>query len=79
MVPLCIVLMRAGVTTGFSLSYYGNSEYFPSQFTGTAFGFSNMVARIVTIFAPLSTEIIKEPIIFLPILVSIVTFTSCCL
>lgn len=30
MVPLCIILLRCGITIGFSLSYYGNSEFFPS-------------------------------------------------
>jgi len=76
MVPICIVLMRAGITVGLSLSYFGNSEYFLPQFTSTVFGATNFPASFATIFIPLLTETLKQPVYFIPPICIIAAITS---
>lgn len=65
-VPICIVLMRSGLTIAFSLCYYGNYEYFLPQYSSTVFGATNIPAWVVTILCPFLTEMVKQPIYFIP-------------
>ncbi len=67
MVPITIVLMRCAVTTAFSMAYFGNQEYFPAQYQSTVFGVCNICSRFLTILAPLSVELIPQPIILVTI------------
>ena len=62
-VAITILLMRLCIASTFSLSYYGNQEYFNTDFTSTAFAVSNTTARLLTIVAPMFDEILSEPLI----------------
>ncbi|CAI2363809.1 unnamed protein product [Moneuplotes crassus] len=72
LVAICVLLMRYGVTVAFSFCYYGNSEYFQTDMSSTAFGVSNTMARFSTIVSPMVAEVLSQPII----LVTLVTFGS---
>ena len=71
-VPIWVLLMRLGITTAFTLAYFGNSEYFPAEFMSTVFGVCNIFARTSTIFAPMVAEILSQPIL----LITALTITS---
>ena len=49
------------MTGNFSILYMGHLELFPAVFSGTSMGICNVIARTVTVFAPLVAEI-EEPI-----------------
>ena len=72
LVPFWVLFMRLGITIGFTLAYFGNSEYFPAEFMSTVFGLCNIFARTSTIFAPMVAEVLSQPIL----LITVLTITS---
>lgn len=57
LIPVFILLAKAGVSGTFNLCYLANAQIFPAIFAGTAFGFCNMGAKLATVMAPLIAEI----------------------
>ena len=56
-VPLCILLCTFGAAGQFCNIYIAHLDLFPLVFSVTTMGFCNIVARSVTIFAPILAEI----------------------
>jgi hypothetical protein len=50
--PAMLLLARVGIAYILNISYLGFSMLFPPIFAQTTFGFSKLLARIATIFAP---------------------------
>ena len=71
MVAIWVLLMRYGITSAFTFSYFGNAEFFQTDMVSTAFGIWNTFARMSTILSPMVTEIMEEPIIILTLLTAI--------
>lgn len=61
-------MMRFGVGMSFGLSYYATAELFDTNIKSRAFAICNILARILTIAAPLTTELISHPIIIVLII-----------
>jgi hypothetical protein len=57
LIPIFILLAKAGVSGTFNLCYLANAQIFPAIFAGTAFGFCNIGAKLATILAPLIAEV----------------------
>ena len=72
LVAIWVFMMRFGITGGFILAYYGNSEYFQTDFSSTALGIWNTCARFATIISPMVAEVLPQPII----LISVFSFVS---
>ena len=60
-VPACLLILNFGMTGNFGNLYIGHLDLFPNMFSGTTMGICNMVARTLTVFAPMVAEV-KEPI-----------------
>jgi MFS transporter, OCT family, solute carrier family 22 (organic cation transporter), member 4/5 len=76
LVAIWVLLMRYGVTTAFSLAYYGNSEYFQTDMVSTAFGACNTMARLSTIVSPMLAEVLAQPIILITFWTLVSAITS---
>ena len=61
LIPIFVLLSKAGVTATFNLCYLANAQIFPAIFAGTAFGICNIGAKLTTILAPLMAEV-KPPV-----------------
>ena len=53
---LALMSAKFGISCAFCVIYLATSKVFPTQFTATAYGISNIFARIVTSLAPLIAE-----------------------
>ena len=58
LIPIFILLSKAGVTATFNMCYLANAQIFPAIFAGTAFGICNIGAKLTTILAPLMAEMV---------------------
>ena len=68
------MLSRFGTSAAFNLVYLANSAIFPTLFCSTAMGIANIIARIVTIGAPMAAEIPGHtPILISSIITGIAT------
>ena len=56
-IPFFISLAKFGISSAFNITYIGSVKLIPTLFAASVFGFSNVVARTVTIFAPVVAEI----------------------
>ncbi len=56
-ISLLVLLTRSGIKATFDSCYLANSTIFPAIFAGTAFGFCNLGAKIVTIFSAPMAEV----------------------
>ena len=56
-----VLLTRSGIKCTFDSCYLANSTIFPAIFAGTAFGFCNLGAKVVTIFSAPMAEV-KPPV-----------------
>lgn len=65
LVPVFVLLMRASVATGFSLSYYANYEYFPTELKSTVYAVTNVFARSAIIVVAMVVEKMDRPIFLL--------------
>jgi len=54
---ICLLLSKFGVSSSLSLCFLVTSEYFPIIYSATVFGACNIIARVISIFAPLIAEI----------------------
>lgn len=54
-----VLLSRSGIKCTFDSCYLANSTIFPAIFAGTAFGFCNIGAKLVTIFSAPMAELEK--------------------
>ena len=59
-ISILVLLTRSGIKATFDSCYLANSTIFPAIFAGTAFGFCNLGAKVVTIFSAPMAEI-KPP------------------
>jgi hypothetical protein len=59
-ISILVLLTRSGIKATFDSCYLANSTIFPAIFAGTAFGFCNLGAKIVTIFSAPMAEL-KPP------------------
>lgn len=57
LIPIFVLLAKAGVSGTFNLCYLANAQIFPAIFAGTAFGFCNIGAKLATILAPMIAEV----------------------
>lgn len=60
-VPICLFVMGTGMTATFGVLYIGHMDLFPIVFSTTSMGLCNIMARFLTIFAPIVAEI-DEPV-----------------
>ena len=63
MLNLLVFLVRGGCTTGFTLAYYITENYTPVSVLATTFAITNIVARFFTILAPISADLMANPMI----------------
>ena len=56
-----VMLMKFGMSAAFNIVYIAQPKMFPTLFAVTAMGIVNIIARVVTIFAPVVAEI-KAPV-----------------
>lgn len=56
-ISIIVLLTRSGIKSTFDSCYLANSTIFPAIFAGTAFGFCNLGAKIVTIFSAPMAEV----------------------
>jgi hypothetical protein len=56
-ISILVLLTRSGIKATFDSCYLANSTIFPAIFAGTAFGFCNLGAKIVTIFSAPMAEL----------------------
>jgi len=61
LIPVVVLFTRSGIKCTFDSCYLANATIFPAIFSGTAFGFCNLGAKIITIFSPLTAEV-KDPV-----------------
>ena len=59
--PFFVILAKFGVSMNLNVLYLGSSKLFPVLFVGRAFGITNLFARLMTILAPMVTEM-PDPI-----------------
>ncbi len=57
LIIICLLLTKFGVSSSMSLCFLVTSEYFPIIYSATVFGACNVIARVISIFAPLIAEI----------------------
>ncbi len=57
LVSIIVLLSRSGTKCTFDSCYLANSTIFPAIFAGTAFGFCNLGAKLVTIFSAPMAEV----------------------
>lgn len=77
LIPVVVLITRSGIKCTFDSCYLANSTIFPAIFAGTAFGFCNMGAKIVTIFSPLTAEVQKPfPMIIFSCLATVAIVAS---
>ena len=57
LILIFIMLAKFGTCCAFNMSFISSVELIPSILATSAFGFSNVVARVVTILSPLIAEI----------------------
>ena len=60
-VPVCLFVMNAGVSASFANLYIGHLDLFPMVFASTSMGICNILARFITILAPMVAEV-SEPV-----------------
>ena len=56
LVPVCVFAAKFGVSAAFSAVYMCNPELFPPDLLSTSYAASNVIARGVTVFAPMVAE-----------------------
>ena len=56
-VPACLFIMNMGTSSTFGSLYMGHMDLFPVVFSSTTMGLCNVLARFVTIFAPMLAEV----------------------
>ena len=56
-VPACLFVMNLGTSATFGNLYLGHMDLFPIVFSSTAMGLCNILARTLTVFAPIVAEI----------------------
>lgn len=59
LMPIFVVITKFGISGGFVNVYISTVDVFPTLFCGTALGFCNFFARVLTIVAPQVAE--REP------------------
>lgn len=65
-ISILVLFTRSGIKATFDSCYLANSTIFPAIFAGTAFGFCNLGAKLVTIFSAPMAELDKPiPMIIL--------------
>ena len=57
MIPYLVLLSKCGCSGSFSLAYLGSMNLIPTIFSSSLFGFSNCMARGVTMVSPLIAEL----------------------
>jgi hypothetical protein len=57
LIPIIVLLTRSGIKCSFDSCYLANATIFPAIFSGTAFGFCNIGAKLVTIFSAPMAEL----------------------
>lgn len=53
---ICLLLTKFGISSAFNICFLITSEYFPTNYSSTVFGYCGILSRIVTIMAPLIAE-----------------------
>eukprot|EP00347_Sterkiella_histriomuscorum_P000203 403376785 len=59
--PIMILLAKAGVSAAFNVCYFATSNIFPTIYSGTAMGICNFFAKSLTMMSPIIAEI-NDPI-----------------
>jgi len=57
LIAFFVLLAKFGISFAFSMVYMLTPKLFPTQLTATAFGLCNLIARFVTIMAPMLAEL----------------------
>ena len=65
LLPMWILLMMFALSMLFSLVYYSNYYFFESQYRTRIFSICNIVSRTFTIMAPLSVELLDNPLLII--------------
>jgi len=60
-VPICLFLMNMGTSMTFGNLYMSHMDVFPIVFNSTSMGICNILARSITITAPIVAEV-EEPV-----------------
>ena len=68
--------MRFGINLCFSISYFGNTEYFDVKVKSRSFATCNFFARVFTIGSPMIAELISHPILVITSLAGCATIAS---
>ena len=78
LMPAFVLLANFGLAMGFNIAYIGTSTLFPTLFVGTAFGITNFFARLLTILAPMVSEMpTPYPMVIFCVLTLFAIFASC--
>lgn len=77
MIPLYITMAKFGISSSFNMIYLASVSLIPTILSSTVFGYCNVVARVLTIFAPVVAEqAFPFPMILCVILVCIASVVS---
>lgn len=76
LVPIWILIMVYVLTISFSMCYYANVCLFPAIHRTKIFAVCNIVSRSFTILAPMSVELMDDPIIIVAVASFFMIFLS---
>jgi hypothetical protein len=57
LVPVFITMAKFGISACFNMVFIASVQLIPTKLTGTVFGYSNVLARSITVLAPIVAEI----------------------
>ncbi len=76
MLNFFVLLVRAGCVVGFTLAYYITENLTPVSVLATTFSITNVVSRLVTILAPISADLMPNPMILSAIFANVAFVAS---
>ena len=77
MVPIFVALARIGIISSTVTIYMTHPSYFPTLFAVTSMGVTNIITRVIVIFAPMAAELdFPTPMIILAALSFVASISS---